>query len=560
MRVLGVVIAEPTVEPPVRLPALVTVPLAGERGLIPGILQELADVGLVVDTGMLQTFFTFAYVIMNSMLGRQPAGEETRACRRSRQFNWKPYINPFRLRVPPSPEPPQQTVPASLNQLAWAESAVGTMCLVLLSKAQEQFMNGIRFGLAAMAISFLVIGCRSPKPARTGMRTQAKPNYSKPLRPGMVALEKITNPAELPYFGPGLHDKQFLLESIEFSQGYFRKPSSLRYFPYLDITHDRAQQSLEEFKILLMNSDKETQFHEQIVSHFDVYRSVGYNNQGTVFFTGYCEPIYQGRLTPTAEFRYPLYKLPADLVKDPEGKPLGRRTATGEIVPYYNRQKIESEDLLRGQELVYLKNKLEAFIVHVQGSARIKLSDGSEYRVGYAGKTDHPYTSIGKELVKDGKIRENEMSLSAIKQFFASHPEELDHYLYRNECFVFFTQTEGGPYGSIGVPVTPYRSIATDKSIFPRGCLSFMKTNVPTFKQGGILSYRKFESFALDQDTGGAIRSPGRADIFVGTGPEAEILAGRTQAEGQLYYIFVKDGKTSDAGTFDVTPVARNTQ
>jgi membrane-bound lytic murein transglycosylase A len=421
-------------------------------------------------------------------------------------------------------------------------------------------MKGIRFGLAAMSISFLLIGCRSPKPTRTGMRRPARPNYSKPLPPGVLALEKITDPAELPYFGKGLYNKQRLLESIEFSQGYFRKPSSLRYFPYLDITHERAQQSLEEFKILLMNSDNEERFHGQIVSHFDVYRSIGYNNKGTVFFTGYCEPIYDGSLTPTAQFCYPLYKLPADLVKDPEGKPLGRRTAAGDIVPYHSRRKIESEGLLRGQELVYLKDKLEAFIVHVQGSARIKLPDGSEYRVGYAGKTDRPYTSIGKELIKDGKIRKDKMSLSAIKQFFAARPDELENYLPRNESFVFFTQTEGGPYGSIGVPVTPYRSIATDKSVFPRGCLSFMKTNVPTFKQGGILSYRKFESFALDQDTGGAIRSAGRADIFVGTGPEAEILAGRTQAEGRLYYIFVKDRRTSGTGTFDAVPVARNTE
>ena len=412
-------------------------------------------------------------------------------------------------------------------------------------------MRGVRVALFLASASLVLVGCRSPEPQKK-RQVRRRPNYEKPLPMGSVALQKVTDPAKLPYFGAAFHRRSGLLQAVDYSQSYFSKPSSRRYYPYLDITHKRARKSLEAFIAALQGSESETEFHEKIVADFDVYRSVGYNGQGTVFFTGYCEPIYDGSLTATPEFRYPLYKLPTDLVKDEEGTPLGRRAPTGETVPYYTRAEIENGALLKGQELVYLRDKLEAFVVHVQGSARLKLPDGSVYRVGYAGKTDRPYVSIGKALVRDAKIRREQVSLSRIKDFFAQHPEELDTYLHKNESFVFFTKTDGGPYGSIGVPVTPLRSVATDKHVFPRGCLGFVKTNVPFMKPGGIVSFQRFRSFVLDQDTGGAIRSAGRADLFLGTGPEAEYLAGRTQAEGNLYYVFVKEDAQDGAAGDEV--------
>jgi membrane-bound lytic murein transglycosylase A len=109
-------------------------------------------------------------------------------------------------------------------------------------------------------------------------------------------------------------------------------------------------------------------------------------------------------------------------------------------------------------------------------------------------------------------------------------------YLNRNESYVFFTIREGGPYGSLNVPLTPLRSIATDKAVFPRAAISFAVTQLPQ----SSLRPDPFRAFLLDQDTGGAIRSAGRADIFYGSGPEAEAKAGHTQCEGRLYYIFLK--------------------
>ena len=134
----------------------------------------------------------------------------------------------------------------------------------------------------------------------------------------------------------------------------------------------------------------------------------------------------------------------------------------------------------RGLELYWLKSPLEVYIVHVQGSAKLILPNGEERAVGYAGKTERPYTGLGESLVKDGKIDRGGLSLFAIKEYFAQNPGQLDDYLNRNESYVFFTDITGGPYGSLNIAVTPYRTIATDKEVYPRGGVAFCETAVPT--------------------------------------------------------------------------------
>lgn len=400
----------------------------------------------------------------------------------------------------------------------------------------------LRPALAALALAAGALGGCTTK-------TETK-DYTRPLPPGMMALEKITDPMLLPDFRGGYpanrEDRAALLESVEQSIAYLSKPSSKKYYPYLDVTHDRVKASLLAFKQLAASAGDADSFHREILRRFDVYRSVGCDFNGTVLFTGYCTPIYEGSRRRTERFRYPLYRLPEDLVKLPSGRPLGRGTPDG-IVPYWTRQEIEQGRQLEGKglELVWLKDPLEAFIVHVQGSARIRLPDGKEMRIGYAGKTDRPYGSLGQALVKDGKIRREEMSLRKIKEYFAVHPDELSFYLGKNQSYVFFTENDGGPFGSLGVAVTPYRSLATDKSVFPRAAVAFAQTRVPAAQADGTLKPRPYTSFLLDQDTGGAIRSAGRSDLYFGVGPRAELLAGHTEFEGRLYYVFLKPGEWS---------------
>lgn len=362
------------------------------------------------------------------------------------------------------------------------------------------------------------------------------PDYARELPAGMMALRKITDPAQYPDFSRGWEHREGLREAIDRSLSYLAKPSSKKYFPYLDVSHDRAVRSLRRFREILDRSTSGSELQQAVVREFEVYESVGWDMAGTVLFTGYFEPVYEGSLTRQGPFQYPLYRLPEDLARDAEGTPLGRRMPDGRFVPYFTRREIEEGNLLRGLELVYLKDPFDAFVIHVQGSARIRLTDGREVRVGYAGKTDRPYTSIGMELVKEGKIRKSDLSLAAIREYFRRHPAEVAAYLHRNESFVFFTFREGGPYGSLNEPLTPLRSIATDKSVFPRACLAYVSATLPVDSPAA----RPVSFFALDQDTGGAIRSAGRCDLFYGTGPEKEALAGTTRGEGRLYYLFVK--------------------
>jgi len=378
--------------------------------------------------------------------------------------------------------------------------------------------------------------CKSDPPK------EEKKDYWKELPPGEMALVKVTDPKLIPDFTKGFGDREALVASMDESINWFMKDSTKQYYPYLDVDHDRALASLVVFREIVMRSTAAEDLDREIRSRFDVYMSRGCDDKGTVLFTGYCEPIFEGSLTKDSVYRYPLYRRPKDLVSQPDGKPLGRQTKAG-VVSYWTRDEIESAHLLDGQglELVYLKDKFEAYICHIQGSARLLLNDGRELRVGYAGKTDRPYVSVGMKLIESGKMKREELSLRTLKHYFKDHPEEVDPALAVNESYVFFTERDGGPFGSLGVKVTPYHSIATDKSIYPRGCVAYLQTTLPQLAGDQMVRPAPFSGFACDQDTGGAIRSAGRTDLFMGTGPNAELLAGSTYYEGHIFYLFLKD-------------------
>jgi len=189
-----------------------------------------------------------------------------------------------------------------------------------------------------------------------------------------------------------------------------------------------------------------------------------------------------------------------------------------------------------------LRDRLEAFLVQVEGSARLQLPDGKQMTVGYAGKTDYPYVSIGRELAKDGKLPLEGLTLEVLINYFRANPAELSQYLPRNQNFVFFKETYGAPAGgSIGVPVTAERSIATDKSIMPPGALALINAPIPLANATDQLEARMLNRYVLDQDTGSAIRGAGRVDIYMGTGPKAGDRAGMINGTGELYYLLLKE-------------------
>jgi len=162
--------------------------------------------------------------------------------------------------------------------------------------------------------------------------------------------------------------------------------------------------------------------------------------------------------------------------------------------------------------------------------------------VGYAGGTDYPYTSIGRELAKDGRLPLDGLTLPVLIKYFQQNPLELNKYIPRNQRFVFLQDTKGGPAtGVINVPVTPDRSIATDKSLMPPGALALVYTRLPYPNAAGKIEQRLVSRYVLDQDTGSAIKGPGRVDYFMGTGKVAGDRAGVTGSVGRLYYLVIKD-------------------
>jgi membrane-bound lytic murein transglycosylase A len=412
--------------------------------------------------------------------------------------------------------------------------------LVMEGWFQEELRMSRLLTLGVGVILLLTLpGC---PPATEMQPFQPRPgkDYSKPLPPGALALRKI-DPKDYPDFRPGFYNRAGLKEAIAYSLEYLAKPSSHKYFPYGDISHARAVASLKRFSALLDEVQTADQLDQTIRRDFEVYQSVGCDDCGTVYYTGYYTPIFEGRQQRDSRFCYPLYKLPPDLKKDEEGRTLGRVTPDGRIVPYYTRRQIEEGGLLDGTEIAWLKDPFEAYVVTVQGSAKLRLPGGTLYELGYAANNGLEYTPVSKRMIADGVIGRNELSLQTLLRYFAKHPDQVHRYCWENGRYVFFREAPGGPFGSINVPVTPYRSIATDKEVFPRACLAFVKTNLPRIYDGSV-QVKPYAAFALDQDTGGAIRAAGRCDVFMGVGQTAEAVAGRSGAEGALYYIFVRPG------------------
>jgi membrane-bound lytic murein transglycosylase A len=358
-------------------------------------------------------------------------------------------------------------------------------------------------------------------------------------------LERVTDPAEKPDFRPAFAEREGILAALDQSIAYLGKPSSQQWFPYRTndsvVSHRRMLTTIETLRECLLKSESADEFQGWCLTAFDVYRSVGAARTGRMLFTAYCEPIFEGRLQADAKFKHPLYGLPPELEKDANGNCLGRRLADGSLVAWPTRQGLEESSLLKGLEIVWLADPFEAFIAHVQGSVRVNLPDGRQLCLGYAGKTEHEYVSAGQALIESGKIAKKDLSLSRMKEHFAQHPEDVQPVLWKNPSYVFFRECEPGPWGCLGARVTPYHSVATDKDVFPRAGPCLAVTRLPVTTPDGGVSMQAATCLLFDQDRGGAIRAAGRADIFIGTGPEAERIAGFTQEEGRLFYFFAKD-------------------
>ncbi len=291
------------------------------------------------------------------------------------------------------------------------------------------------------------------------------------------------------------------------------------------------------------------------------FELLAYSEDGStpmeLLLTGYYEPVLDARLRPDDRYRYPIYGPPDDLIQVAlERFQWARLSGSGprrivgrlegrQLVPYYSRKEIDGAGILegRGLEIAWLKDPLDVFFLHVQGSGVLRFPDGTFRRVGYAGSNGHPYRSIGAYLVERGWMKKDAVSLQSLRAFFEAHPERIAEVLWSNPSYVFFRWTDEGPLGSLGVPLTPLRSVAADSLYYPRGVLGFLTGVLPGDGNGKA---RPFHRWVVHQDSGGAIRGPRRLDLFCGTGKEAETIAGRLKHPARFFIVLKKDRSSVD--------------
>jgi membrane-bound lytic murein transglycosylase A len=264
-------------------------------------------------------------------------------------------------------------------------------------------------------------------------------------------------------------------------------------------------------------------------SRFQPYRVESGTGDPTGLLTGYYEPTLEASRLPTATHTVPLYQPPANLLQ--------RK-------PWYSRQEIdtlpEAQAALRGRAIAYLADPIDAMVLHIQGSGRLRITqpDGSQrwVRLGYAGNNEHPYRSLGRYLLDQGQIKDG--SWPGIKAWIAQNPQRLQELLWANPRVIFFkeeplpeSEIASGPKGAQGVALTPGRSIAVDPLSIPYGAPIWMAST------GQQISLQRL---VLAQDTGSAISGAVRGDYFVGWGPQAADLAGRLRQPLQMWVIWPK--------------------
>ena len=303
----------------------------------------------------------------------------------------------------------------------------------------------------------------------------------------------------------------------------------------------------------LGNSPSRDQARLFFESHFQPHVVASGAKKGLL--TGYYEPVLKGSRTRSGAFQIPVYRRPPDLVKavddtlrgHHDGQKLlaGRRTKDGKIEPYPTRAEIEQGALDgQGLELVYLEDPIDTFFMHVQGSAKIKLTDGNTISIGFDGKNGYKYTSIGGVLIDRGEMTWDHMTLAGLRKWLSRDREMAKRLMWQNKSFIFFREhpmkaVEDGPKGAMEIGLTKGRSLAVDAGYHAIGTPVFV--SAPTLKHaGGSKQGKGLSRLMIAQDVGSAIKGPERGDIYFGSGDRAGKLAGQTKHRGKFFVLLPK--------------------
>ncbi|MDT8287258.1 MAG: MltA domain-containing protein [Elusimicrobiales bacterium] len=425
----------------------------------------------------------------------------------------------------------------------------------------------MRKTLIALAFALLAAGCSTaPKktaeaPAVCPACPVCPPCPAVPVEPPEVKAIFKVSPENVPSFKDAGSMKR-LLKAAELNLAYARKlaPSAIAYdFDGRKVGKAELEASSAEFLKLLGLAKTPEELDALVKERFDVYQLAGRDSTGTVVFSSYYEPTLEASPVRTDEYKYPIYAKPPDMVTadlslfNPKfkGERISGMLDGSRLVPYLDRDAIDFRGALEGKglELAWFTNRADIMDLHIEGSGRLQYPDGKQVKALFAATNSLKFKGWLTALVESGALTREGLSHEKGKEYIKNNPDKERAIMTANPRYTFFrikqiTDPEEGPDGTYGLPLVGWRSVAADNSLVPMGTLAFMRATVPDVTEEGKMLGKKEDSrFVFCQDTGGAIKGPGRIDYFAGHGKKARSFAFKLWDTGTIHLLLLKEKK-----------------
>lgn len=356
-----------------------------------------------------------------------------------------------------------------------------------------------------------------------------------------------------------MDDAASLLKAALLNRSYFRglaAPGPAYDFGGRKVNSADLDAANEEFIKILQSSPTAADLDRQVKERFEAYMMAGRDSTGTVVFSSYYEPTLEASLKRTKKYKFPIYEKPKDLVtinlgdfnEKFKGEKLTGRLQGDQLVPYLTREEIDFDGKMKkkAKPIAWFANRADIMDLHTEGSGRLALPDGRIVKAKFAATNSHKFKGWLTAMIEVGALPREGISHEKGLQYLEEHPEQARDILSRNRRYVFFSldkdsDPDEGPDGTYGRPLTGWRSVAMDNTLVPMGTLAFMNVNMPDVDaEGNLLGRRDDGRFVFCQDTGGAIKGPGRVDFFAGAGKKARTFAFKLWDPGRIYLLVLK--------------------